>query len=137
MGLFWTTSILICLILNSFEGKKEGTILENSAYYILTQCPDGVFEAVPIQAWYTFQPKINYQTLSLDDAERELSKRDKTINYHNLMMQKRLQASEENNEEQRVGDKVSSTFRDDLVSSNFFSTRLFIFNINYNLYYAK
>merc|ERR1712141_902627 len=62
-----------------FEGKKEGTILENSSYYILTQCPDGVFEAVPLQAWYNFNSAIEYHTLSLDDVEREFSKRDRTL----------------------------------------------------------
>ena len=101
-----------CSISSRFEGKKEGTILENSSYYILTQCPDGVFEAVPLQAWYNFNPTIEYHTLSLDEVEKEFSKRDKTLNYHNMMLKKRLQASEEKEEE--IKAKVKSTY-DDLV----------------------
>lgn len=104
---------LIKLFIARFEGKKEGTILENSSYYILTQCPDGVFEAVPVQAWYSFNPAINYHTLSLDEVEKEFSRRDKTLNYHNLMVQKRLQANEEKEDE--VKSKVKSTYNDDLV----------------------
>lgn len=79
----------------------------------MTQCPDGIFEAVPVQAWYTFNPTIAYHTLSLDEVEKEFSKRDKTLNYHNMMVQKRLQANEEKEDEGRT--KVNQTYNDDLV----------------------
>eukprot|EP00794_Sanderia_malayensis_P007965 gene7965-8823_t len=98
-----------------FDGKKEGTILDNSSYYIMTQCPDGVFEAMPIQAWYNFKSSIDYQVLSSDDVEREFSKRDKTINYHNMMVQKRLQAMDDKEDDQILGEKVKQTYRDDLL----------------------
>ncbi|XP_065657204.1 general transcription factor IIF subunit 1 isoform X1 [Hydra vulgaris] len=62
-----------------FTGRKEP--IEHSAYYILTQCPDGVFEAVPVQAWYNFMPDINYSTLTADEVEHEFSKRDRTLSY--------------------------------------------------------
>ena len=88
--------------------------MENSSYYILTQCQDGVFEAMPIHAWYNFQPTIDYHVLSSDDVEKEFSRRDKTINYHNMMLQKRLQAMEEKDESQIVGEKVKNT-RNNLV----------------------
>ena len=78
----------------------------------MTQCPDGVFEAVPLQAWYNFNSAIEYHTLSLDDVEREFSKRDRTLNYHNMMLKKRLQATEEKEEEMKF--KVKST-HDNLV----------------------
>ena len=79
----------------------------------MTQCPDGAFEAVPVQAWYTFNPTIEYQTLSLDDVEKEFSKRDKTLNYHNMMVKKRLQANEDKEDE--VKTRVKSTYNDELV----------------------
>ena len=31
-----------------YTGKKEPNLV-NASYYVLTQCPDGVFEAVPVQ----------------------------------------------------------------------------------------
>lgn len=63
-----------------YTGKKE-PILVNSSYFILTQCPDGVFEAVPVQAWYNFLPDIDYATLTSDEVEHEFSKRDRTLSY--------------------------------------------------------
>ena len=63
-----------------YTGKKE-PILVNSSYYILTQCPDGVFEAVPVQAWYNFLPDIDYATMSSEEVEHEFSKRDRTLSY--------------------------------------------------------
>jgi len=63
-----------------YTGKKE-PILEHSAYYVLTQCPDGVFEACPVQAWYNFMPDIDYATMSSDEVEHEFSKRDRTLSY--------------------------------------------------------
>ena len=53
--------------------------MEHSAYYVLTQCPDGVFEAVPIDAWYNFLPDIDYSTLTADEVEQEFSKRDRSM----------------------------------------------------------
>ena len=62
-----------------YTGRKEP--MEHSAYYILTQCPDGVFEAVPVQAWYNFTPDIDYATLNDEEVEHEFSKRDRTLNH--------------------------------------------------------
>jgi len=62
-----------------YTGRKEP--MEHSAYYILTQCPDGVFEAVPVQAWYNFTPDIDYVTLNSEEVEHEFSKRDRTLNH--------------------------------------------------------
>ncbi len=70
---------------------------------------------MPIQAWYNFKSNIDYHVLSSDDVEKEFSRRDKTINYHNMMVQKRLQAMEEKEDEQVSGEKVKRTYRDDLV----------------------
>ena len=62
-----------------YTGRKE-PILDHSAYFIFTQSPDGVFEAVPVQAWYSFMPDINYATLDSDQVEQEFLKRDKRMN---------------------------------------------------------
>ncbi|XP_066929749.1 general transcription factor IIF subunit 1-like [Clytia hemisphaerica] len=62
-----------------YTGRKE-PILDHSAYFIITQSPDGVFEAVPVQAWYNFMPDIDYATLSADQVEQEFSKRDRRMN---------------------------------------------------------
>ena len=66
------------LLFPRYTGKKE-PILDHSAYFIITQSPDGVFEAVPVQAWYNFMPDINYATLDSDQVEQEFLKRDKRM----------------------------------------------------------
>lgn len=61
-----------------YTGKKEPNLV-NASYYILTQCPDGVFEAVPVQAWYNFLPDIDYATMSSEEVEHEFSKRSRAL----------------------------------------------------------
>lgn len=63
-----------------YTGRKE-PILDHCAYYVLTQTPEGVFEAIPVQAWYNFMPDIDYNTLTADEVEHEFSKRDRTLSY--------------------------------------------------------
>ena len=53
---------------------REGTITENTSYYIFTQCADDAFEAFPIEEWYNFQPVIRYKYLNVDEAEEEFSR---------------------------------------------------------------
>lgn len=86
-----------------FTGRKEAGINENSSYYILTQCEDGAFEAVPVNNWYNFTADIKYQTLTADEAEEEFGRREKTVNYFSLMVKKRLMDNKEDSEE---GDEV-------------------------------
>ena len=57
-----------------FKGVREGTITENTSYYIFTQCTDDAFEAFPIEEWYNFQPQIRYKYLNVDEAEEEFNK---------------------------------------------------------------
>ena len=52
--------------------------------------------------------------------EEEFSKRDKTINLMNLMVKKRLDAAEEENEEKSEDSKVKSKAGDRLVSIDLF-----------------
>lgn len=86
-----------------FTGRKEAGINENSSYYILTQCEDGAFEAVPVNNWYNFTADIKYQTLTADEAEEEFGRREKTVNYFSLMVKKRLMDNKEDSEE---GDEI-------------------------------
>ena len=57
-----------------FKGIKEGGVLENTAYYIFTQCPDGAFEAFPVEEWYNFTPVARYKVLNSEEAEREFER---------------------------------------------------------------
>ena len=43
-------NFMLC-ILNSFIGRKEGTVNSSSSYYILSRGQDGAFEALPVESW--------------------------------------------------------------------------------------
>lgn len=91
-----------------FTGRKEAGINENSSYYILTQCQDGAFEAVPVGNWFNFTADIKYQTLTVDEAEEEYNRREKIVNYFSVMVKKRLQDNKEEDEgEDKTGDNKS------------------------------
>lgn len=83
-----------------YKGVREGTITENTSYYIFTQCADGAFEAFPVEEWYNFSPMIRYKYLNSDEAEEEFSRRDKTLNYFSIMVRKRCRNDED-------GDKAA------------------------------
>ncbi|XP_078354738.1 general transcription factor IIF subunit 1-like isoform X2 [Oculina patagonica] len=82
-----------------FTGRKEAGINENSSYYILTQCEDGAFQALPVKNWYNFTANIKYQTLTEEEAEEEFGRRERTVNYFSLMVKKRLTDNKEDSEE--------------------------------------
>lgn len=44
-------SIISCVYIGSFIGRKEGTVNASSSYFILTVGQDGAFEAYPIKNW--------------------------------------------------------------------------------------
>ena len=94
-----------------FTGRKEAGINENSSYYILTQCEDGAFEAVPIHNWYNFTADIKYQTLTADEAEEEFGRREKTVNYFSLMVKKRLMDNKEDLEEGDEKNMLDKTIK--------------------------
>jgi len=73
-----------------FKGVKGGGVLENAKYYIFTQSPDGSFEAFPLKEWYNFMPVSRYKALNAEEAEEQFLKRDRTLNYFSVMLQKRL-----------------------------------------------
>ena len=66
------TSKTLCFF--RFRGVREGTITENTSYYIFTQCADGAFEAFPVEEWYNFSPMIRYKYLNSEEAEEEFSR---------------------------------------------------------------
>nr|KAG5688341.1 hypothetical protein BaRGS_027883 [Batillaria attramentaria] len=88
-----------------YKGVREGTITENTSYYIFTQCHDGAFEAFPVEEWYNFAPTIRYKYLNSEEAEEEFSRRDKTLNYFNIMVKKRMQSEDKAVE----GEEVEKT----------------------------
>ncbi|XP_052255793.1 general transcription factor IIF subunit 1-like isoform X2 [Dreissena polymorpha] len=81
-----------------YKGVREGTISENTSYYIFTKCADGAFEAFPIEEWYNFQPVVKYKYLNSEEAEEEFSRRDKTMNLFSIMVRKRIKNEEETEE---------------------------------------
>ncbi|KAH9515363.1 General transcription factor IIF subunit 1 [Bulinus truncatus] len=78
-----------------FKGVREGTIAENTSYYIFTKASDGAFEAYPVEEWYNFTPVVRYKYLNSEEAEEEYSRRDKTLNYFSIMVKKRLKKEDE------------------------------------------
>lgn len=67
-------SCIYLFLFHRYKGVREGTITENTSYYIFTQCADGAFEAFPIEEWYNFQPVVQYKYLNSDEAEEEFMK---------------------------------------------------------------
>lgn len=78
-----------------FRGIREGGVGANAAFYVFTHAPDGAIEAYPLNEWYNFQPIQRYKALSAEEAEQEFGRRNKVLNYFNLMCRKRLKADEE------------------------------------------
>ncbi|NXT22637.1 T2FA factor, partial [Syrrhaptes paradoxus] len=84
-----------------FRGVKKGGVTENASYYVFTQCPDGAFEAFPVQHWYNFTPLARHRTLTAEEAEEEWERRNKVLNHFSIMQQRRLRDQDEEEEEQR------------------------------------
>ncbi|XP_020654399.3 general transcription factor IIF subunit 1 isoform X1 [Pogona vitticeps] len=90
-----------------FKGVKKGGVTENTSYYIFTQCPDGAFEAFPVNNWYNFTPIAKHRTLTAEEAEEEWERRNKVLNHFSIMQQRRLkdQGEEEEEEKEKKGKK--------------------------------
>jgi len=73
-----------------YSGRKEGGITTSASYMLMKESSPGVYEAFPVEDWFTFTPKVAYQTLNAEEAEEQFLRRNKTQNYFSLMMQKRL-----------------------------------------------
>ncbi|XP_060945989.1 general transcription factor IIF subunit 1 [Limanda limanda] len=77
-----------------FKGLKKGGVTENASYYIFTQCPDGAFEAFPVNGWYNFVPLAKHRTLTAEEAEEEWGRRNKVVNHFSIMLQRRFREQE-------------------------------------------
>ncbi|KAJ4931803.1 hypothetical protein JOQ06_010243 [Pogonophryne albipinna] len=77
-----------------FKGLKKGSVTENASYYIFTQCPDGAFEAFPVNGWYNFVPQAKHRTLTAEEAEEEWGRRNKVVNHFSIMLQRRFREQE-------------------------------------------
>ncbi|KAL0993177.1 hypothetical protein UPYG_G00104320 [Umbra pygmaea] len=77
-----------------FKGQKKGGVTENASYYIFTQCPDGAFEAFPVNGWYNFVPQAKHRTLTAEEAEEEWGRRNKIANHFSIMWQRRMREQE-------------------------------------------
>ncbi|XP_037959170.1 general transcription factor IIF subunit 1-like [Teleopsis dalmanni] len=86
-----------------FKGTRHGGFDENAAFYALVDTPDGATEAYRIKEYYKFQPIQRYTTLSAEEAEHEFGRRNKILNYFNIMMRKRLKRGDK--EEKEYNDK--------------------------------
>ncbi|CAL1543840.1 unnamed protein product [Lymnaea stagnalis] len=88
-----------------YKGVREGTITENTSYYIFTKASDGAFEAFPVEEWYNFSPVLRYKYLNSEEAEEEYSRRDKTLNFFSIMVKKRLKKEEDHGDDDEEGKK--------------------------------
>ncbi|GAB1605899.1 general transcription factor IIF subunit 1-like [Argonauta hians] len=98
-----------------FKGVREGTISDNTSYFIFTQCADGAFEAIPVEHWYNFNPVIKYKYLNAEEAEEEFKKRDKTLNLFSVMVRKKVRPEDtdvdaEEGEEKKTKTKKQKDF---------------------------
>ncbi|NXO01758.1 T2FA factor, partial [Rhinopomastus cyanomelas] len=85
-----------------FRGVRKGGVTQNASYYVFTQCPDGAFEAFPVQQWYNFTPLAKHRTLTAEEAEEEWERRNKVLNHFSIMQQRRLRDQNEEEEEEKV-----------------------------------
>ncbi|CAL1589174.1 unnamed protein product [Knipowitschia caucasica] len=88
-----------------FKGIKKGGVTENASYYIFTQCPDGAFEAFPVNGWYNFMPVAKHRTLTAEEAEEEWGRRNKVVNHFSIMLQRRLREPDRCDDDEDEGDK--------------------------------
>lgn len=98
-----------------FKGVKEGGIADNVSYFVFTQCPDGAFEACPIEEWYHFTPQATHRCLTAEEAEEEFSRRDQTLNYFSIMVRKRMKNDEEAEEVDETEKKIKKSKKKDFL----------------------
>ncbi|KAM6905339.1 general transcription factor IIF subunit 1 [Xenentodon cancila] len=88
-----------------FKGVKKGGVTENASYYIFTQCPDGAFEAFPVNGWYNFTPLAKHRTLTAEEAEEEWGRRNKVVNHFSIMLQRRLREQDRGEDDEDETEK--------------------------------
>ncbi|XP_034661132.1 general transcription factor IIF subunit 1-like [Drosophila subobscura] len=97
-----------------FKGFRSGEVGANSAYYVFTQAPDGRFNAYPINEWYTFMPIERFTPLTTEEVEQEFSRREKTINFFNLMLRRRCRGEQEEGDADAAKLSQFASDKDDL-----------------------
>ncbi|KAJ2814122.1 transcription factor IIF subunit tfg1 [Coemansia furcata] len=70
-----------------WTGSLEGG---QSSTYVLFVLTDDGFKVVPVDRWYKFTPKLKYKTLTLDEAEEELKRAQKSEAQDRWIMHKRM-----------------------------------------------
>ncbi|KAG0264993.1 hypothetical protein DFQ27_000868 [Actinomortierella ambigua] len=99
---------------NTFTGQLEGG---QHAQYMLFVFSDDGFKVVPADKWYKFAPKIQYATLTSEEAEEQYQKYTKQANMRWLMRKKMTpktgEEGEEGMEEDGEGDQFMAVDHED------------------------
>ncbi|KAI9500898.1 transcription factor IIF subunit tfg1 [Coemansia spiralis] len=86
-----------------WTGSLEGG--QNSSFVLFVLTDDG-FKVVPVDRWYKFAPRLNYKTLTLDEAEEVLRSEQKIDNRSRWIMKKHMLKEEgiegEENEKEKA-----------------------------------
>ena len=77
---------------SEFIGTREHTN-ENSMYFAFYMSSNAELHACPVDSSYTFKKKINYKTISIDDADELWEKRDKILDLDAFMVNHRKKES--------------------------------------------
>ncbi|KAG0247700.1 hypothetical protein BG011_001055 [Mortierella polycephala] len=81
---------------NNWTGQLEGG---QGANYVLFVFSDDGFKVVPADKWYKFSPKIQYTTLTAEEAEEQYQKSQKQSNSIRWLMRSKNKAKTEDGEE--------------------------------------
>lgn len=57
-----------------YRGIREGGVTQNADFWVFVKSGDGVFDALPVDEWYSFMPVARYKTLDAEEAEEQFSK---------------------------------------------------------------
>ncbi|KAI9354476.1 hypothetical protein BD770DRAFT_392424 [Pilaira anomala] len=74
---------------NSFNGTLEGGQRSDYMFFVLS---NNGFKVMPVDRWYKFQPKRNFKTLTLEEAEEQLKKQQKRENSRWMMLKRENEA---------------------------------------------
>ena len=93
-----------------YKGLREGGVSNNTTYYVFTHAQDGSFEAHPVKEWYNFTPRVNYKTLTAEEAEEKFTERSKILNHWAVMVNKKVRPEgggedDEDDDEEGKGSK--------------------------------
>lgn len=71
----------------NFKATKDGGVGDNTSYYVLYKNDPNsrVFEACPVDDWYSMSATQRYKTLTAEEAEEKFEKRHKMFNLFSVM----------------------------------------------------